>query len=90
MTRGHRDAVLERAPRRLHQTFTLGEAAQLVSAAGALSVSDLASMRSQFSTSEAADIDDPIGQNADVFLEVGQTIADLLVPVMNMCRNAVA
>jgi protein-tyrosine phosphatase len=45
MTRAHRDAVLECTPRRLHRTFTLREAARLVSECDARDVAELAALR---------------------------------------------
>ena len=47
MTRAHRDTVLELAPRQLHRTFTLSEAALLASECDAQSVADLAAFRPQ-------------------------------------------
>ena len=45
MTRAHRDTVLELAPRQLHRTFTLSEAARLASECNARNVADLAALR---------------------------------------------
>ena len=86
MTRGHRDAVLELAPHKLHRTFTLAEASILVSRFQVRTVSDLAHMRPRLAASEDLDILDPIGQHADVFETVGQQIADFLPPVIELCR----
>lgn len=35
---------------------------------------------------DVPDIPDPIGQSPDVFAAVGQQIADLLPPVLELCR----
>ena len=67
MTRAHRDAVLELAPHRLHRTFTLSEAARLVSECNARNVADLAALRPQLAAHELSDIPDPIGQDAEYF-----------------------
>lgn len=88
MTREHRNAVLEQAPRQLHRTFTLIEAARLVSEFGAREIRDLAGLRSQLGYDDPADVPDPIGQDADVFTSVGSMIAELMPPVMELCRNS--
>jgi protein-tyrosine phosphatase len=87
MTRAHRDAVLEQAPRQLRRTFTLTEAARLVSEYGARSVEDLAALRPHMAAAEFADILDPIGQSADVFVSIGSQIAELLPPILELCRS---
>jgi protein-tyrosine phosphatase len=90
MTRAHRDAVLELAPRQLHRTFTLAEAALLVSEFGAQDVTGLAALRPQLRPGDAADIPDPIGQDPEVFNNVGAMIAELVPPVMELCRRSSA
>lgn len=87
MTRAHRDAVLELAPHRLHRTFTLSEAARLVLEYDALSVSELSSRRSQLVADETSDIPDPIGQGAEFFSLTGTHIANLLPPILELCRQ---
>lgn len=86
MTRAHRDKVLELSPRLLRRTFTLIEASRLVAVFGAANVADLADLRPQLGTLEVADVRDPIGQNADVFTDVGAQIADLLPPIVTLAR----
>ena len=86
MTRAHRDQVLELAPHRLHRTFTLSEAARLVSVHGAKNVADLAALRPHLVAKELLDIPDPIGQPPEVFSEVGKQIAELLPPILELCR----
>ncbi|WP_356948683.1 protein-tyrosine-phosphatase [Mycolicibacterium austroafricanum] len=88
MTREHRDLVLERAPHKLHQTFTFVEAAQLASEFGAPNLTDLAHLRSRLTATDSFDIPDPIGQTPEVFERVGQRIADLLGPVLELCRQS--
>ncbi len=90
MTRVHRDAVLERAPQKLHRTFTLAEAARLASDCGAQTIPDLASLRSQLPADESMDIADPIGQSKEVFATIGSQIAELLPPVLDLCRRSSA
>ena len=87
MTRAHRDAVLELAPHRLRRTFTLSEASRLISEHGAETVADLASRRSLLTADETLDIPDPIGQSHEVFAEIGQQIAHLLPPILEVCRG---
>ena len=88
MTRAHRDAVLELAPRQLHRTFTLAEAARLASEFGARDVKGLAALRPQLRPGDAADIPDPIGQDAEVFNRVGSMIAELMPSVMELFRES--
>jgi protein-tyrosine phosphatase len=86
MTRAHRDAVLELAPHRLHRTFTLSEAARLVSECNARSIADLATLRPQLSADDMSDIPDPIGQSAEYFSMIGSQIAGLLPLILELCR----
>lgn len=89
MTRAHRDVVLELSPRQLRRTFTLNEAARLVSKFGARNVIELSALRPQLGHEYEADILDPIGQDLDVFTRVGSLIAEALTPVMELCRHSV-
>jgi protein-tyrosine phosphatase len=88
MTRSHRDSVLERVPRLLHRSFTLSEAARLVTEGGAATVSDLPGLRAQITANDAMDVPDPIGQDPDVFEAVGSQIANLLEPIVDLCRRS--
>lgn len=87
MTTRHRDAALEYAPRQLRRTFTLSEAARLASDFDVRSVGGLADLRSRLGPDERVDIADPIGQTSDVFAKVGSQIADLLPPIVELCRR---
>ncbi|WP_137723940.1 low molecular weight phosphatase family protein [Prescottella subtropica] len=78
MTEAHRDAVLRHAPRQLKRTFTLLEAAQLVTVAGPTTVPALATARGTVPRPARMDVPDPIGASADVFTDVG-TIVDRAV-----------
>ena len=89
MTSAHRDIVLEAAPRQLPRTFTLTEAARLSRMDGAQTIADLASLRRQLTASDLADIPDPIGQSPAVFAAVGSQIAELLPPILELCRRSV-
>jgi protein-tyrosine phosphatase len=88
MTRAHRDTVLELAPRQLHRTFTLNEAARLASECNARNVADLAVLRPHLAAHELSDIPDPVGQSAEFFTMVGSQIADLLLPILELCRRS--
>jgi protein-tyrosine phosphatase len=87
MTRAHRDDVLKLAPQQLHRTFTLPEAARLASECNARNVADLAGLRPQFRAREPSDIPDPMGRDEAFFALVGAQIADLLPPVLELCRG---
>lgn len=87
MTTAHRDDVLKLAPHQLHRTFTLREVARLISEGNARSVADLAALRPQFPASGSDDIPDPIGRDEAFFAMVGADIADLVGPVLELCRD---
>jgi protein-tyrosine phosphatase len=87
MTRAHRDHVLNLAPQQLGRTFTLREASRLASDCGARNIRDLAALRAQFPPSEAYDVSDPIGRDKAFFDLVGGQIANLLPPVLELCRS---
>jgi protein-tyrosine phosphatase len=86
MTTAHRDDVLALAPHQLHRTFTLWEAARLVSEGKARNVGDLAAFRARFAAHGLSDIPDPMGRDEEFFAMVGAQIADLLPPVLELCR----
>jgi len=88
MTRAHRDAVLELAPHQLHRTFAVSEASRLAS--DTQDVAGLAALRPQLATQELPDVPDPIGQGAEFFSMVGSQIADLLPPILELCRRSSA
>ncbi|WP_308206904.1 low molecular weight phosphatase family protein [Mycolicibacterium hippocampi] len=90
MTRAHRDAVLERAPQKLHKTYTLCEAARLASECGAKTIADLPALRSLLPADKSLDILDPIGRDKEVFSMVGSRIADLLPPVLELAWRSSA
>lgn len=87
MTRQHRDAVLEIAPRQLKRTFTLTEAAALTTGFAPDSLADLAALRPHLRAEQVADVPDPIGQSPDVFDRVGAQIAGLVRPVADFCAR---
>ncbi|WP_260757983.1 protein-tyrosine-phosphatase [Mycobacterium sp. SMC-8] len=86
MTRAHRDIVLELVPSKLNRTFTLAEASRLVDRHDASTIAELASLRPQLEADQALDVEDPIGQRSEVFRMVGTHIAELLLPVVRLCR----
>lgn len=87
MTSAHRGAVLELAPHRLHRTFTLVEASRLVSEHGA-SLADLAERRCLLTADEVFDVPDPIGQSPEVFAAIGEQIALLLSPILEIWKRS--
>lgn len=86
MTRAHRDSVLHLAPRLLRRTFTLIEAARLASEFNARTVGDLAELRPLLPTHQRLDVPDPIGRGAQYFTLIGSQIAELLPPILELCR----
>jgi len=89
MTGTHRDIVLEAAPRQLQRTFTLTEASRLAAMEEAKTLFDLAGLRPRLGPTKKLDIPDPIGQSPEVFAAVGAQIADLLPPIMDLCRRTI-
>lgn len=87
MTAKHRDRVLELAPQKLKKTFTLTEAAALVTQLNAQHLADLVTLRPKLAAHDRLDVPDPIGQGADVFDTVGAQIAALLPPVIALCQR---
>ncbi|WP_272818843.1 low molecular weight phosphatase family protein [Mycolicibacterium parafortuitum] len=85
MTAAHRDEVLELAPWKLNRTFMLSEASQLSQRWSPRSVDELAPLRSQLGAEERVDVVDPMGQAPEVFRSVGEKIAMLLPPVIDLC-----
>jgi protein-tyrosine phosphatase len=88
MTKIHRETVLELAPHQLNRTFTLGEAFQLTSELNAQTITDLAPLRPRLAAHQPLDIPDPIGQAKSVFATAGAHIANLLPPILQLCRRS--
>nr|WP_141868744.1 low molecular weight phosphatase family protein [Arthrobacter sp. SLBN-53] len=86
MTSTHRAAVLEVAPQKLKRTFTLIEAARLITEQNARTLADLANFRPYLDASDNVDIADPIGQSPEVFAAIGDQIAAALPPILELCR----
>jgi protein-tyrosine phosphatase len=89
MTSEHRDVVLEAAPRQIKRTFKLTEVSRLASMDDAETLGDLAALRPHLCANDRSDVIDPIGQSPDVFAAVGQQIAGLLPPIMELCRRTI-
>ncbi|PRC42361.1 low molecular weight phosphatase family protein [Mycobacterium sp. ITM-2017-0098] len=87
MTAKHRDCLLELCPSMLSRTFLLTEASRLVSEFDAASIADLAALRPRLTSRERPDIPDPIGQSPAVFESVVSQIAEVLYPIMALCRT---
>ena len=88
MTSAHRDLVLEVEPRQLQRTFTLTEIARLASSTGAKKIGDLAALRPHIGANEMPDVPDPIGQSPEIFIAVGSQIAELVPPLLELCRQS--
>ena len=103
MTRSHRHEVLARAPRAMSRTFTLLEAAGLLELVGPDGAADagtpaervrsltraMAAARCRRPSRGEDDVLDPIGLPEEVHAQVGQVIADALVPVLDRIAAAV-
>ena len=89
MTLAHREAVLELAPRTLKRVFTLGEAARLAERADVRDLQELAHFRCELERDDFDDVADPIGHELDAFEACGSQIADLVQPVLELCRRRV-
>ena len=90
MTVAHRDKVLELAPHCLNRTFLLTEASALCSADTVASIPEVGRLRWQLSSAERRDIVDPVGQSLDRFAQVGEEIAEFLLPVLEFCRRNIS
>ncbi|WP_322789319.1 arsenate reductase/protein-tyrosine-phosphatase family protein [Mycolicibacterium sarraceniae] len=90
MTREHCDVVLEKVPRQLSRTYTLAQAARLAAEFAPANITDLAALRPRVATDKRWDISDPIGQSPEFFTDVGGRIADLLPPIVELCRRSVS
>lgn len=88
MSAKHRDRVLELCPQKLSRTFVLSEASRLAADFEAESILDLAGLRTHLGPDERPDIPDPIGQHTEVFQAVGTQIAELLPPIIDLCRRS--
>lgn len=88
MTKAHREQVLEQAPKVLLRTYTLGELHFLTSSRDPRSLAELAALRPFASSSDSAEVPDPIGQDLAAFVQVGSLIADLLLSVVRFCAAA--
>jgi hypothetical protein len=97
MTRSHRRAVLEGAPRALSRTCTVREAADLLGLLGPEPpatgetfaerarglVKQLAAARSRRAGDAADDVPDPIGAPLEVHQQVGELVTEAVVPVLD-------
>ena len=88
MSAKHRDRVLELCPQKLSRTFLLSEASRLASDFEPESILDLAPRRTQLNPDDRADVPDPIGRDTEVFQAVGSQIAELLPPIIELCRRS--
>jgi protein-tyrosine-phosphatase len=102
MTRDHREAVLRAAPGALARAFTLREAAGLAEVVGAAAekghvpaserarqrVAAWAAARWRRSGSVGDDVPDPIGRPVDVHQQVGEMVADALIPLLGRLTGA--
>jgi protein-tyrosine-phosphatase len=96
LTRAHRRAVLNVAPRALSRTFTLREAAELVHLLNPVDepvgntfaercralVRAMAAARSKRPSESSDDIADPIGRPVEFHEQVGEEIASTLLPLL--------
>ncbi|AQT82574.1 low molecular weight phosphatase family protein [Mycolicibacterium litorale] len=89
MTRAHRDAVLELAPRQLRRTFVLSEAAQLASDHRATTVVELAALRPRLPVQSVSDIPDPIGSGPEQHALMAEQIAEYLPPIIRLLAGSV-
>lgn len=88
MAAAHRDTVLALAPRQLRKTFTLAEAAALVTEYDPASVADLAALRPRLAARQISDVPDPIGRDAAFFAATGARISELMHPILTLCRRS--
>ncbi len=85
MTKEHRDALLQIAPRQLRRAYTLREAATLVAHYGAKTFGEMPALRPHLPPDVSLDIRDPISHSSAFFDEIGAEIAEQLRPVLKLC-----
>lgn len=88
MTRSHRDAVLELAPHQFSKTFVISEVVASITLYDASTISEVHDCRPRLPGQSVTDIADPIGQGSEFYALVGSQIAELLPPVLELCRNS--
>ncbi|MFD0000001.1 low molecular weight phosphatase family protein [Nocardia sp. NPDC127526] len=82
MTEKIRDQVRELVPEALPRTFTLLEAYRIAKVSGARSVVGLHAARDDLAYVGRENISDPVGLSAQAYCEVGDAIADAVVPLL--------
>ncbi|MFI1918484.1 low molecular weight phosphatase family protein [Nocardia sp. NPDC020380] len=82
MTDKIRDQVRDQVPEALPRTFTLLEAYRIAKVSGARSVLGLHAARDDLAYVGRENISDPVGLSPHAFTEVGDAIADALVPLL--------
>ncbi|WP_084535431.1 arsenate reductase/protein-tyrosine-phosphatase family protein [Nocardia yamanashiensis] len=82
MTDKLRDQVRELVPEALPRTFTLLEAYRIAKVSGARTVVGLHAARDDLAYVGRENISDPVGLSAQAFCEVGDRIAEALVPLL--------
>ncbi|WP_406273537.1 low molecular weight phosphatase family protein [Nocardia sp. NBC_00881] len=82
MTEQIRDQTIEMGLGRGPRTFTLLEAQRIAHVTGARTVSELHQARNDLSLVGRENIADPVGLSAQAFCEVGDSIAEALVPLL--------
>lgn len=87
MTKAQRDAVLQLAPRQLHRTFSLTEAAALITEFAPAQLQQLVALRPRLDPVHAPDVPDPIGEDPQFFDWVGSQIAQVVRTIVNFCSS---
>lgn len=87
MSPSNRESVLELAPQQLNQVFTLHEAARLALHDDVLTCADLATARTRVRAHDLPQVADPIGRSAAYHSAVVNEIADILPPILELCRD---
>ncbi|WP_439957574.1 arsenate reductase/protein-tyrosine-phosphatase family protein [Nocardia crassostreae] len=82
MTEKIRDQVRELVPEALPRTFTMLEAYRIAKVSGARSVVGLHAARDDLAYVGRENISDPVGLSAQAYCEVGDAIAEALVPLL--------
>ncbi|WP_084524152.1 arsenate reductase/protein-tyrosine-phosphatase family protein [Nocardia inohanensis] len=82
MTEQLRDQVRELVPEALPRTFTLLEAYRIAKVSGARTVVGLHAARDDLAYVGRENISDPVGLSAQAFCDVGDKIAEALVPLL--------
>ncbi len=82
MAEGIRDDIVDLAPEAAARTFTLLQAHRIAKVTGARTIADIDAARNDLTMVGRENIADPVGLSAAKYCEIGDRIAEALVPLL--------